>query len=823
MNGRTAIRSLIKRAKIIELAGVICASFLAGWVCFYRLNNVWFAIFLCSLVFLYYIVHRVSDLDREKAAIKSINEKFPALQNSGDLLLKEKPNPMEQLQITRIEKALNDLKLRSSFSLNGYHILILLALLSFLIPSYSSESDKSHLRMPKASPNEAKKELEKTRHLPLEVLQSAWRIVPPAYMNLPSKNLEDLEELTEIWTGSTLKHELNFNQKLKSFNCNSSEAWDKDYSTADSKQFSLRKLITQDILFNYEAFSADDSLRSKIYRITTKADLPPQIDLSEQAPYLKLKADSIKSYPITVRIKDDFKVKNAELTLTLSRGKGEAVKFNEMTFPLGINVAKQVETKFVLEFDEYEIEPGDQLYYHVIARDNKLPVTGETRSSTYMIELEDTVIRSTFAGGGMAMDIMPAYFRSQRQLIIDTKKLLADGSQLSETEFFNKSNSIASEQKILRLRYGKFLGEEAESSAGGHHARPADEHAYHDEHEHEHEHEDEDEHEHEQEEKGNHDHESGHKHEDDHNDKHKHEHDADCEHEQASEDHDHDHADSQKHDHLHDDESSAVDKKNTKEDLLEKKKEVKNKVAISEEHEGHDHGHDHGAPQEISGDKTQSNEVLLADYAHFHDNMEEASFFDEGIKSKLRAALNFMWKSELELRLANPKASLPYQEEALRLIKWIQQDSRIYVERIGLEIPQINENKSRLQGDQKGSLSSQAALNERLNLWKDSETLLIALQEKDSKGMRAAWTACQQECTKNILTQEFLDLELLSLLKRGSSLINAKSELDNQLLFEVECALLRILPENSLNSSGNIRRNSLSELRSIYRKQMQEY
>ena len=67
----------------------------------------------------------------------------------------------------------------------------------------------------------------------------------------------------------------------------------------------------------------------------------------------------------------------------------------------------------------------------------------------------------------MAMNIMPEYFRSQRQIIIDTEKLIAKRKKITDKEFKSASNEIGFDQKTLRLRYGQYLGEEFENSIGG--------------------------------------------------------------------------------------------------------------------------------------------------------------------------------------------------------------------------------------------------------------------------------------------------------------------------------------------------------------------
>jgi len=58
-----------------------------------------------------------------------------------------------------------------------------------------------------------------------------------------------------------------------------------------------------------------------------------------------------------------------------------------------------------------------------------------------------------------------------------------------------------------------------------------------------------------------------------------------------------------------------------------------------------------------------------------------------------------MWDAELQLRLGKPSLSLPFQQKALKLIKEVQQASRVYVERVGIDLPKIDVAKKRLSGE----------------------------------------------------------------------------------------------------------------------------
>jgi hypothetical protein len=55
---------------------------------------------------------------------------------------------------------------------------------------------------------------------------------------------------------------------------------------------------------------------------------------------------------------------------------------------------------------------------------------------------------------------MPEYLRSERQIIIDTERLLADATHSTTAEFKTRSESIGFDQGTLRERYGDIAGQE---------------------------------------------------------------------------------------------------------------------------------------------------------------------------------------------------------------------------------------------------------------------------------------------------------------------------------------------------------------------------
>ena len=392
---------------------------------------------------------------------------------------------------------------------------------------------------------------------------------------------------------------------------------------------------------------------SDFFALDPKRDARPKLSItgiSENETFLFRPNININ---FKTQIKDDYGVTDAYIIATVSKGQGESVKFREQKLRFA-NFApgqRNYQLQKTLNLQKLGMAPGDELYFFVEAIDNKTPQAQKGRTEVYFVSIQDTTSEQLTVSLGTGIKKLPDYFRSQRQLIIDTEKLLKQKNQMPIDSFHFKSNGIGVDQKILRLRYGKFLGEEFEVSmgTGGGHA--------------------------------------GHNHgnQDDHDD--------------------HDKKD-----------------KKAKRDTIRyiDKKTGKMVVEVHYEGDGHDHsnsGHvrwknkissfsilnrnhkDHNHKPKSAAPSNNPMDYVPEDVQHIHDIMEEATFFDEVLKKQLREALRNMWESELRLRTNRPKESLPFQYKALKLIKQIQQKSRVYVERIGFEPPPIKENEKRLKGE----------------------------------------------------------------------------------------------------------------------------
>lgn len=106
----------------------------------------------------------------------------------------------------------------------------------------------------------------------------------------------------------------------------------------------------------------------------------------------------------------------------------------------------------------------------------------------------------------------------------------------------------------------------------------------------------------------------------------------------------------------------------------------------AEEHSADD-GHDHGpAGTPIVGRA----EDVLGEFGHAHDEGEAATLFDPETHARLTEAVDQMWQSEGALRGGDPAKALPFANRALVLIKQVQQATRVFLAKVGSELPPID-------------------------------------------------------------------------------------------------------------------------------------
>ncbi len=603
-----------------------------------------------AIAFLFFLQKNTLHKINENHIARYLNFNYPELENSVDLLLLNQNNlsGLAQIQRRKVDSKLTEIqpqiKLphqtgRAFFSV----ILISIAAASvFLWKNNFIKNNDFSTKNNLANKNEiiADSIVEKTIYKEVFLQKIKLHVTPPSYTRITPFTAKSPNLKAPV--NSEIKYSLRFSGSIKNafirFQNNKKIKLERENSRNYTASFSLK----ENTIYHIEYTDKQGNTKSSdYYKLEVTPDFPPDIQVEGLEAYAQYLYDTLQAVSFITNLKDDYGISDARMVATLSRGEGEAVKFRDDTLLFKQNFnQKNTEYKLAhkLQLHELGMQPGDELYLHIEAIDNREPKPQTAKTFKYIIAFADTTEADFEMEGTLALDRMPAYFRSQRQIIIDTEKLIAQRGKMSEKEFNETSNGIAADQKILRLRYGKFLGEEFETVIGAVTTAPEEEHD-HSEHDHaEHDHE-------------NHE---GHDHEE-------HQHDENCEHQ---------HENTSAHQHI--------------------------STSTHETHEGHDHG-----PTE-DGEQAED---PLEPYVHAHDLLEEATYFDKTTQGKLRAALSKMWDAELQLRLNEPEKALPHEYAALKLIKEVQQASRVYVERIGYDAPVIKVAEKRLTGELDDAIS----------------------------------------------------------------------------------------------------------------------
>ncbi|HEV7349504.1 hypothetical protein [Telluribacter sp.] len=406
--------------------------------------------------------------NKKSIAVGILHQQVGDTEFSLDLLDKRELNVAEQLQLERLAETARGVRVPTVlFSGMGPLLLVLMVALAFrfLFPLLKIQNSATTTQVLK------RESLAEQKVLVPRFQSATVRIQPPAYTGLPATETQELN--VSALSGSALSWQVKFDRpndlKVKLANSRGEEAG----FVKEGEGFSYRDKLSGSGLYSIKAYwsagGAKDSLvyQSAFYRLEAQPDLSPRIEPESKELYTYHYLKDKKTLTVTARISDDFKVKQSFIVATVARGSGENVKFREVKFPLSPSNFKQARLSKTIDLKALDFAPGDELYYYWAAIDNKEPEGNFSKSDTYFLVYKDTTKLDEAELATMAVNVMPEYFRSQRQIIIDTEKLIAKRKTLSKQQFNSTSNEIGFDQKVLRLRYGQYLGEEFETSIGG--------------------------------------------------------------------------------------------------------------------------------------------------------------------------------------------------------------------------------------------------------------------------------------------------------------------------------------------------------------------
>ena len=438
---------------------------------------------------------------------------------------------------------------------------------------------------------------------------TALRIVAPAYTGQPTREQNTLD--VRAPQGSVLHWQLRI-AHVQSAALQFHDGRRIALERGQDDHWQARHTLTASAL--YRVVTEPALAEAPLHRLDATPDLPPQVRVITPEQPLTLGRAGQRHWELVFEASDDYAVQaSASLLLTRTEGSGENISFHETRIALhGSGPANLRRFSQRVDIAALGAQPGDDLIARLDVRDNRTPNAQPGHSPSLILRLPSEAEQQASDLEGAIKKVLPAYFRSQRQIIMDAEALIAERGRLQPERFVVRADAIGVDQRILRLRYGQFLGEESEGEPEPPPGLkpPAGDH------------------------------------------------DSDSDHED----------------------------------------------------DGHGHaGHDHGQADEPGPMGSTTVNDVLAEYGHTHDHAEAATLLDPQTRAILKSALDAMWLSEGELRQGRPQQALPHAYKALAFIKQVQQAERIYLARLGPDLPPIDMAR-RMTGKRDGLVSRRLSI-----------------------------------------------------------------------------------------------------------------
>jgi hypothetical protein len=463
VQGIDQLNALRSRWVAYEMAANILVAIAIGAFGFSLLGLGWaLALFAVSLVVLLYNAQPWKITDVRVAAL--LNLYYPQLEESCALVLKpiDELNLLEKLQLAKVESSLQQLndtpKHVTKHIRQSILFLMLMLAVSFAIAKSGILTRSSGVLPDRNSKNGTKLAPEKV--LP-QIASQSIEIFPPVYTGRARR--EQNRFTLNVEEGSLVKWSIKTNIEVNQLSLifNETETI-RLVPNNDHTNFTTQKTITKP---GFYQVSIDGKL-SDLYQVEVIKDNPPVIRIITPKPYTYIDAGEKPQVNITTQVSDDYGISNALLMATVAKGTGEAVKFKDYKIPFGESFGghqAKYDLQKIIDLKKLDMEPGDELYFYIQATDNH---NQQSRTDAYTVSIQDTAALLSMNGMVNGTDFKPEFFRSERQIILDAERLLKEKDTISAEVFKNRSNDLGIDQKLLRLRYGKFLGEESESNIG---------------------------------------------------------------------------------------------------------------------------------------------------------------------------------------------------------------------------------------------------------------------------------------------------------------------------------------------------------------------
>lgn len=292
------------------------------------------------------------------------------------------------------------------------------------------------------------------------LLEVSVQVAPPAYTGLPVSEWTELD--LELPEGSQVTWQLRLSTPGP-FALSLGDEQSLPLERTESGAWTASAVVHRTDLYRLVAMDASGPRPvGGIHTLSVRLDSAPTLRiLAPGATVLEIPRDGPPTFDSEVLVQDDHGVDRVEIRASVGKGGGEGVKFRDEVFAfdsVDITDDGSIYRRF-WDLLSLQMEPGDEVYFFALATDRRTPEPNLGRSETVTVRWLDDAAPMTVAEG-FGIDVMPDYFKSQRQIIIETEQLIADRDGLSTAEFDDTSRALAMAQADLKQRYGQFLGDE---------------------------------------------------------------------------------------------------------------------------------------------------------------------------------------------------------------------------------------------------------------------------------------------------------------------------------------------------------------------------
>lgn len=446
-----------------------------------------------SLVISFVIVALVCFLNSKKYRamtasnlLEDINRGFSKYQESAQLLMpvnpqenpklvkqNNQPSVIQSLQKQKIEELfIEDFYQGRLFTVGNNTNYKVLVILSFLMLFTFVEGDKLaelfvrfNTHVVEENSQEKKDELTQTENGVPFLTDIEVTVTPPAYTRSPSQKTSSLDiEVPEgsqvLWSLASSEPQVDYYyQRSGHARVALSKVRQRQQVLDQIKQTSLYRI-------SYQKSNQQPELEG-VYSITVIRDQLPKVKISHPVEsLLEIDKQASPEFIMETAISDDYGIADVVILASVAKGTGEAVKFRDKQFKF--ESFEQIENNLDANSQNYRknwslidlgMEPGDEVYFNILVTDNKMPQPQTTKSSSIIVRwLDEQEVE--MAAEGIKIGFVPEYFRSQRQIIIETEQLIADRSDLEQGVFEKTSIDLGHSQSDLKQKYGQYLGDE---------------------------------------------------------------------------------------------------------------------------------------------------------------------------------------------------------------------------------------------------------------------------------------------------------------------------------------------------------------------------